>query len=259
MEFFPVMSPRAAMKADLGTRHLVQAHLLEEYPDSQELYAEWCTSETHWVILDCGTWELKYPDIDALLRVGAHLGPDEIVVPDVFGSREGTIDLMKEHAHACLSLTSSGGILVVPHGNDIYDWMECVAEMKDWLSGALWERTCLAIPKVVGCPEYRGGRDAALSYLTYTDSVPGHGVHLLGEWYDFWNPISLGRNYPCVRSVDTTFPYAYAMDGRMMTIQGSLPKVEFKPEWWHATPDPDQVLRIMTNIGTCERMCAREW
>lgn len=212
-------------------------------------------SSSRYLIVDNSMMELghsmKLADvIDAAWRVDA----DEIILPDVFQDRRGTLDLIDESFG---SLIESGftrrtaidkpDLMAVPQGSTLDEWLECYDEIYN-LYVPMHVQT-IGVPKSLAMDDPEG-RIRALQAIQdrWPNRISQHAWHLLGVWNhasepELWSmgePIEIARLFPWVRSVDTSLP-----------VYGSLGYPERPPVWNSMTLDSVGSSRIAYVVQYC--------
>lgn len=262
MEFFPTLPPQAAVR--IRDRNLfMQAHHLQHLTaDSQEMYCfrKMANALDEHIILDNGAWELKQPACDALYQVLDKFNPachrsvvDEVVCPDVFQDKAATLEMMDKHMHDLMNRAKQ--VMLVPQGQTIIEWTGCLLDMRayaeaSWTNG----RIVLGIPKVV--ETYSGGRYGACCWMEdHPELVPAGGAHLLGVWAELDEIIAL-RDFPFIRSIDTTMPYAWALAGIVLQPHKITPfKSSLDEKDWNHSPTFAELRMTEINIAVMRRLC----
>lgn len=254
MDFFPTLPPHVTPDIDKGSFHFVQAHhMTNSLIRTQSWYeirgANTGFSTTHYTILDNGAFELGTADADALFNIAGIIRPSEVVCPDAFQDADQTMEMLVKHLHDCLE--AAPAIMIVPQGKDLIEWCQCVRNMYAFCSGVWDSRIVLGIPKVVDT--YTGGRWCACAWLEDVGIVPGGGVHLLGGWYGLYHLGELGRQFPFIRSLDTTLPYAYAKKGKIL-YDKACGKIDMESEWWDEPTSEQEIILAQINIASCRKL-----
>lgn len=159
------------------------------------------------IMLDNGAYEGELVSVDEMLNWTKNIGPDIVIAPDAYRRRHDTIEMTSEFLY---SYRGNAEIMVVPQGKDDFEWLKCyyyfLGELKfDWLGLPRWlQDTPIGRPGV---------------YQKIRTSLINHElkVHLLG----LPNPVEL-QSYPgegdVIKSVDTSWPFTHAKQGRLGTF-----------------------------------------
>ena len=261
MDFFPTLPPQAAVRLEPKQLFLQAHHIHHLGPESYEMtqFRRQAAALDEHVIIDNGAWELKTPACDELykvldnFRLPAGLSADEVVCPDVFQDKDNTLQMMEGHLKAILGRARQ--VMLVPQGKDIIEWTGCLLSMHAY-ARASWRngRVVLGIPKVV--ETYSGGRFGVCCWLEdHPELVPLGGVHLLGVWSELDEIMAL-RGFDFIRSIDSTMPYAWALEGTIIQPHKVTPfKVEMTEKDWNHKPTHDELRRAEINIAIMKRIC----
>lgn len=259
MNYVPVLPVGMYDLADHGNMHLVQAHLLEDKEWATELFFKWGQSKHHTVILDNGVAENGEPAIDALFKVAGQIMPDEIVCPDVIRDADATIRNMIDYGRDCKNLASV--VMLVPQGTCIEEWVDCCLRM---LSVAQEYSLSFSIGVSKFLETNRGGRFAALAWLT--DLFEHRGprsigeIHCLGCFQDFDEMVRYSRDFPTIRSFDSTWAYANAWhnvvlcrgSAHLYSEENRAWKFPMTDEMWEPREIRSElVTRTVVNIAVC--------
>lgn len=263
MDFFPTLPPQAAVRIRDHNLFMQAHHLQHLTAESQEMYCfkSMANALDEYLILDNGAWELGTPACDALYSVLSNFGNgissralvDEVVCPDVFQDKDATLEMMYNHFkllyHLCRRL------MMVPQGKNVFEWTGCLLDMRAYAESS-WNngRVSLGIPKVV--ETYQGGRHGICCWLEdHPHLVPAGGVHLLGVWAELDEILAL-RNFEFVRSIDTTMPYAWALQGVVIQPHKVTPfKEAMEEKDWKHEPTHEELRMAEINIAVLRRIC----
>jgi len=254
--FYPTLPPGVAKYVDYGKLHFVQAHLLaKEHVSVHEWYKGRGASPDgrgHCVVLDNGAWELGKGDGKRLMQEALLIEPDVIIVPDAFQDCANTLRMARTWIGVCSKQAPE--IMVVPQGRDLEEWCDCALQLYNIvLDEGVERRTVLGLPKVL--ETYAGRRRAAIAWCRYMKLFPYIEPHALGVWYSFWEAVDLWeRGY--IGSLDSTLPYACAMDGGIMYLKNE--KVNMKDGWWHGVCNPATLVRTQINIAIAREAMSDE-
>ena len=209
VDFAPVLPPELYPIYDTGRYHLVQAHTIKHNRFIREWFA-YRVGRGHVVILDNGTIELGEPDVTSLLRVARAIRPTIIICPDVYCDADKTFSLFMQYLDTCTRYAQ--GVMIVPHGGSIEEWVECAARMYDYAAVTKPStKTYLGVPKVLDS-FVLNGRLAALIALRHEGyAVIPSMTHLLGVWDYLVGLEPLVTMFPGLMGLDTTLPVARAL------------------------------------------------
>lgn len=226
MEFAPVLPPELYRQFDTGKYHLVQAHTIKR----NKRMLEWCLSRRsfgHTVILDNGAAELGSADITSLIAVASHIRPTIVVCPDVFGNRVGTYAMFMQYANKMNQLADH--VMVVPHGRNVDDAIECAADMvRFWNYHSSWGTMHLGIPKLLDHYEAYG-RTRAVTMIVGKLRFPQERIHLLGINHALFELDHIISRFPRIAGVDSTLPCAVGLHECGMV---NAPKARLSDEDW---------------------------
>ena len=245
--FIPVMPLRLMPFLSMGDLHFCQAHLFEGLEGAdEEIVRKWMQVNSRRIILDNGGYELGAPDVSATIRVAKELKPYEVVCPDVYQDKDRTLKLF--HAHASSLATVAERVMIVPHGKDVVEWIECLDTM-------LTSETLRSVPNLtIGVPKvldsYTGGRSAVLAWIEANVSLQDIQVHLLGMWRWISTPAQLISSFPWIRSFDTTWPYACAIAGEYATATTGKHIIQ---DWNPGYLSTDVIRLAEINIAICQK------
>jgi hypothetical protein len=164
-------------------------------------------------ILDNGAAEGSLIGDIRFMEVARNSHPDEIVVPDVLGRPEQTI----ARADAFFEKFPEPGykLMYALQGIDI---KEAVAHLRVVMGKPWWPQiTCLGLPRLLITQNHRDVRIDMAKIIHEEPFARDRDIHFLGassKW-----PAELreaAREVPFVRSMDTSMPYVYGLDGRLV-------------------------------------------
>ena len=191
--------------------HLAVAQRLAENP----MYLFWFKNahlRGDYIIVDNGAVEVALSkevepiSFQEVLDIATNVGADEVVMPDVYRDASKTL----RHTHAALSLVPTRHRMIVPQGNSIHEWINCLETMYQWGCRSI------GIPK--HAERFEGGRHMLCWMIEKQGYHRIVDVHLLGVWD---NPkeeiLPIAKRFPWVRGVDTGVAYAYAQHDRSLT------------------------------------------
>ncbi len=253
-EFIPVTPLKVMPFLSRGRYHFCQAHLFETLEESNVW--SWMDHNSKSLILDNGSFELQgVPAVKPLYRVAKRLHPFEVVCPDAFQDKDKTLKLF--HAHALDLSKLATRVMIVPHGKDVVEWIDCLETMLNSKVGEASGNFTIGVPKVLD--SYPGGRSSVLAWIEEHLDVPrhnylghpiGYDVHLLGMWKWLSTPVQIISSFPWIRSWDSTWPYACAVAGNYSL--DNAPKVPIG-DWYPEYLPKDVVKLAEVNIAICKK------
>lgn len=255
VEFAPVMPPELYPVYDTGSYHLVQAHTIIRNRHIRKWFASRARMG-HTVILDNGTIELGAPDVKSLFWIARAIRPTIIICPDVYCEADKTLAMFKRYLEVCAGYAP--GVMMVPHGDSIDQWVECTSRMYHHV----WQvkpsaEIYLGVPKVLDSL-MPNGRLAALVELQRAGyTVTPSTTHLLGVWDYLVELQPLIAVYPDLMGLDTTLPVARAF----APVGEDTGKCVLRGEHWNTTEDQiewPQHQRIKNNILQV-RLMLNQW
>lgn len=220
-------------------------------------------------IVDSGVFEDQEncPSALKLLEIALELDADEVVAVDVIGDRDGTLRAVDEF----LSLEEDFPfkIMAVPQGANWEEWFDCYNEFiqnpRIDVIGVTYYKHPAGLEEVgianFGIPNrYEAARLALLHLLAGGFNLKStHNticekirkpIHILGLGQ--LKAIRYYRQFPFVRSIDTSFPVQSAMEGRPLFM--NAPKPEFKVNFSAEVLRAEKAL-IAENVFRFVRYC----
>ena len=211
------------LEYDNTNYHMALTHLVLKYPKYAEFYKQ-KRLEGEYVILDNSLIELDGSmTIEDVLKAADIINPDEIVLPDVFLDRKGT---MAEVQRAIGYLKNIDpvhkpyNLQAVCHGKNVREWQRCFHYLDE-----LPEIDCIGIPKVTHTI-FPNGRIDAVKYAM-ENRVNDTEIHLLGMWEnadEFRYYTNKEKNF--VRGVDSSIVPHCTIENQSFA-NGEF----FKPNW----------------------------
>lgn len=167
------------------------------------------------VYLDNSCFELGAAlDDDLLYEYCEKLKPDVVILPDVLGDKNATIDRTFKFLDKYPHVANYG--MAVAQGETPEELIECYAEFRDYRNIDEYDIYMLGIPFVFKWvpKEERiqaGARMILLDYMNETRIIDKHRPHhLLGTWWA--GEFAEYRGYGWVHSLDTSNPVMAAID-----------------------------------------------
>lgn len=186
--------------------------------------------------------------VDAAWRVGA----DEIVLPDAFQDRQGTLDLIDESLGSLAGMALGRradlavDLMAVPQGTSSDEWLECYDRIYNLYVPSHVQT--IGVPKSLARDDPEGRiRTLRAIQDRWPDRIAKHAWHLLGVWnhchtrdWSMGEPVEIAKLFPWVRSVDTSLP-----------IYSSLGFSERPPEWDSTTFDDIGPAGVAKIVQSC--------
>jgi hypothetical protein len=215
-------------------------------------------------ILDNGAFEnVEGFPAERLASLAEEFGIKEIVIPDVLGDRQGTVDRLIDFALRDLDDLShpKPRHMAVVQGTSYDDCRRCIDQMVE-----IKDEYALVSLKGFGIPKHLGktteGNEITRSSIRLRLANYIHSkyegrfqVHFLGA-----NPAWIGellhlQTYR-VRSIDTSLPYVYGLQGLDLNDQYVQDNVDLErhEEYFDFVPDDEQLRLIRGNIEFMKRV-----
>lgn len=195
--------PKASLYLTANNQyHMCLAQLAKE----DRVYADFFKQramEGKYVLLDNGAAEATTTSIEDLLMLASSIGASEVILPDVLGDKEKTLELTDKAYEYWKTVQHVVGIMVVPQGKDLKEWKECAKMMVQRYPGADF-----GIPKVLAKVDPFGRYDA-IEYLSGEMDMAAHEgeIHLLGCNEQPMVVKTIFDKFERVRGMDSSFAY----------------------------------------------------
>jgi hypothetical protein len=215
---FAFISPIHDLECDSSDYHMALTHLVLKYPE----YVDYYKRKRGYVILDNSLIELGGSvKLRTILDAAEKIGPDEIVLPDVYKDGKATLKSVKKSLIEYSGYQYTGGyeLQAVCHGKDFKEWCYVWDELNK-----IDELHCIAIPKVT---TNQFGRLKAVRYAL-ENNPNNKEIHLLGCWDtvdEFKEYTDVEKN--AIRGVDTSIVYHSSINGYGYN-KGQLQKPDYK-------------------------------
>jgi hypothetical protein len=168
-------------------------------------YSSLCAKLTEFVILDNGAAEKDPFDAEALLLIARHFRVSEVVASDVLGDTAATTIATEHFLNKATELGYEGRIAIVLQGRELEFALNMVFRFIELNKGV----TTVHIPRSL----IQVGREwARLDLAAHIhNKYPYIDIHLLGA-SNLWPKeiLEAARNYPFIRSMDTSMPFVCA-------------------------------------------------
>ena len=184
------------------------------------------------VIVDNGAAEFDQPPFADVAQVAAYVRAAEVVMPDVLFDKEATIANVTALKNR--NLVPPEQRLIIPQGNTIAEWFECLAFLKEAVAFGT-----LGIPKHL--EKHEGGRAKVMNELPAT----AQRIHFFGVYQDHKTEIPTAVAAK-VRGLDSGAAVAYAQ-ANMRLDSGIHVSLN-----WDARPGPQERTEAFKNIMQME-------
>ncbi len=211
---------------DIRTRKL-QMLLPECLKQHERRYSRQLFASDAYIILDNGLFEDGQPIyIGELFKLAAEYQVDEVVLPDIRNDRSGTVEAvtyaLQAHEKVCRGCSLT--FMVVVQGYDQEERFDVIRELADVVPPS----TVLGFPRRLTQENVRYRLELMERTIsTYGTRFPLHMLGLSREWpAEFVRAVRQFGSH--LRSLDTSAPYTYALDGAIIqpvwTPEGERPK-----------------------------------
>lgn len=159
----------------LGQYSMCLTHLVNAYPEYANTYKRLSEHNYTKIILDNSLIENngRALSIRNVLNAAKAVNAYEIILPDVFLSRDGTLKAVED---ALPKVENSGyKLMAVAHGKTITEFVDCFMELSH-----IQEIDTIGIPKIM-TKILAGGRPSLESIWVHSNK----NIHLLGIYYSF--------------------------------------------------------------------------
>jgi len=230
-----------------STFHLMLAHV--DHPSYDEVYRN-ARSRGDYIVMDNGAAENAPVSIETLINRAVDVSADEVVLPDVFFDCYGTLAVVNNALNQVQEYDLNFKFMAVVQGKSRED-IRTILRAYENTSGI----RVLGIPRHwIDTLDAISARVQILNLIEQRRLHEKFEVHLLGTsplWGGELEYVS--SNYPWVRSVDSSLPYNYAMDGKYLPLHGSsldAEKAIWRPEGYFTKPQEIPVQALRSNIDT---------
>jgi hypothetical protein len=211
-------------------------------------------------ILDNGAFEGSLVDRDEYVKLIETLRPHEVVAPDVLSNKEATLERFREFVDDVLpKLSYRPHVEACPQGSTLQEMVSCYIEMANHPKVDVMGMSYVCHfhePVVARCLNFPIGeavRILLFQKLMADGWIVNKPHHLLGlqspralHWY---------KQYPFVRSVDTSFPILCALQDREVTLKTAKPSIRLD---YQSEFTPSQLRLAVKNIEYLRVLGTRE-
>jgi hypothetical protein len=229
--------------ADLYDYEFCLAHMMDQTEYSEHFnqqYEQFYLSQNakgRMTILDNGVFELHHPvSIECLLRVYSKFPKKEnvyIVSPDVMNDAKATLTNVTEFLK---QMPPSIKIMAVAQGQTLEDWISCyrllTSEPRVKIIGTTYDIAFFPSLSANVKLSFSKTRMQMWGRLRLFEYLRSKGILQTNIWHHLLgcsDPVELNvqKGIPCIMSVDTSFPYAQAYAGKVISTKG-LPILQDK-------------------------------
>lgn len=216
--------------------HLVLPHLLVNDMTYGEFYT---TTATGHKILDNGVAEGVDFNWGGLVDMAHYIGAQEIVIPDVMGDCDRTIELARKFEKTARR-NSKFDYMGVVQGKSYSEIVKCLHYFvtQDWI-------TVLAVPRVLANTIHK---DIRANFVNaFEAEIEGNfkAVHFLGASNNIKEVILLSDTM--ARGIDTSMPAVMGLEQRLIDVDGYVPR---QSGFFEAQPSQKQLMHIEHNLTT---------
>lgn len=187
---------------------------LAQYVEQDGIYREFFrTKKKGFLIIDNGVAEGERCSIESIAESAAWVGADEIILSDVVGNKDETLDDSFQSLEFYLSrFDNSVQYMAVPQGRNLVEWTECAKRFCED-----YRIRTIGISKFLtnSCGPY-ARLQALQSLLPF---INDRDIHLLGCWDNVFEPLSINmwckeNQVTNLRGVDSGIAYSYTEQGK---------------------------------------------
>ena len=193
------------------------------------------------VLLDNGTGDLDFQSMDKVLQIAKQLNPSEIILSDILGSCNQTLEQSEKSKKYFRENGYTGQFMFVPQGETFEQWCECYDKFDKT------DVSTIGISKFV--TEFWKDDNAREKCLEYINGA--YPVHLLGCWKNINEVSQCVKKFDNVRSSDSAICYIYAMNDMHVGDQDRPSK---KIDFHHSVLNEQQLEILRDNIKIYDNM-----
>lgn len=242
---FAVICPIPMLQdyATVSTYHMALTHLVAQSVNYTQFYKR-RSNAGDYVMLDNSLIELgKSVTMEDVLRAAEAIQANEIVLPDVYKSHEGTVKAVEDALYKYPKELKKYKLMAVCHGSDPSDWLSCHNHLV-----SIPEINTIGIPKVASTFSQFNN----MGRVRLCSTMEQNGLrskkkeyHLLGVWNNPWPEIQQLSTLKWIRGVDTVLPVlmgikGIAFDQHGLAIDRPVSAVDFES---CLNPHPDIIER----------------
>lgn len=205
-----------------GVHHVTAQRVLEDR-NYRDFYLEQVEQGSA-IVLDNGVFDLGVAlDAADLVRAAGLVKASEIILPDVMGDTDGTIEASDRGAAQILALTDSYRLCAVVHGQTDADWLRCY---EHFLEQDYTGTIALPASRKPGRTGVAGDRVTATAHLAEHGLVDrNRGYRLLGLGRTGHLELFSQREHDWIASVDCATPVILGYMGVPMELHGPFEKI----------------------------------
>lgn len=224
MRLAHILPPKVIEKAlyEIGDYHLLLPALFPDkfYRDFYTAMTVDGSSEPHYKILDNGEAEGEQRDFDMLVTMAQRLKVDELILPDVIGNADATLERVARVGHLVYGINLR--YMFVVQGKTVNEMITCAERAVNQFGQGLI--TAFGIPRHI----LSGTRDETARAQIAGDihhMYPNRDIHLLGTSIDYpFELLKYGKTFGKigVRGVDTSLAWnATLQEIDLSSLKGS--------------------------------------
>ena len=205
-------------------------------PTYFDFYTDLATQPEQLIILDNGIAE----DVDThpqdLINLAIRVKADEVVIPDMLGDCNATIDRMRKFESYAMENPQFRYIGVV-QGQSVSEWLKCLNAMQY----SPWVHT-IALPRIMN-------KEIKTQRFLFADSLYKHDwidkpIHCLGA--SSWIREIVALSELPIRSLDTSLPFVMGLALRDIVTDEYVPRQE---DYFFARPSKAQTNFCEANVN----------
>lgn len=244
---FAFIPPKSFLWRYVAGGNFEDMHMILPALQDDKGYASFYRNARGYKIVDNGAAEGEMLDNAGLIEFAQVVQAHEVVMPDVIGDPQGTLEAVQAFTPFALRHTGFNYMGVV-HGHNFED---IVTLLK--LYAQLPFVTTIGIPRVLA--KTMDDKQARLSVLNEIGqdmfTLARFQFHLLGAYDWIEEPKYTPR---WVRSIDTSMPGVLAMAGIRITNSAAV-GIRRQDNYFEWVPDPDGLMLCSHNIETYREWC----
>jgi len=201
---------------DESRYHLALAHQI----DKDLTYAYFFLRQSKrgaFVMMDNGAAEYGVPmDIDMLISAADLIDCQEMVLPDFIHDYRATLNKSWYAMQHIRKKNKSIGLMGVPHGETVNEWISCAKEMLEW------DINTIGISKFIVPTPFQSRLEAIMSVPGLIES--NKDIHLLG-YTNIIDILDIKKALlDRIRGIDSSIPTLFAQIGKL--IDGGRPDIK---------------------------------
>lgn len=191
--------------------------------------------EGKFVLLDNGTGDLDFQTMDKVLEIAKRLNPTEIILSDILGDCERTLQESEKSKKYFEENGYKGQFMFTPQGKTFEEWCKCYDQFDKT------NISTIGISKFV--TEFWKDDNAREKCLEYINEA--YPTHLLGCWKNINEVVQCSKKFNNVRSSDSAICYIYAINDMVI---GDQDRPDSKIDFHHSVLNDQQIELLKQNI-----------